>query len=144
MARTTTRRVVRLGDSTIPVIGTDEPTAAAGGGGERIGSTHDVISGARSVKGYPITRDELFGLGGAGFVATAGFSLGGNYLTRYYDIQKDLDMAQGLPDRIVVKWQTKAEQDWTFGILLIIFGIVAIFAGGAKITSIILSTKHPR
>lgn len=121
------------------------PTATASGGrpGERIGSTHDVISGARSVKGYPVTRDELFGLGGAGFLATTCFSIGGNYLTRYYDIQKDLELSQGVPEKIVIKWQAKSDQDWTFGVILIAIGVAAIIFGGAKIISIILSTKHP-
>ena len=95
------------------------------------------------MKGYPVTRDELFGLGGAGFIATVCFSLGGNYLNRAYDIKKDLELAQGVPNDLKVRWETKAEGDFTFGVVIIVIGAAAILAGGAKIISIIWSTGHP-
>ncbi len=94
------------------------------------------------MKAYPVTRDELFGIGGAGLVATFCFSLGTNYLNRAYDINKDLELAQGIPPELKVRWQTKADADWTFGIIIVVIGVVAILGGGAKVLSIIRSTDH--
>jgi hypothetical protein len=95
------------------------------------------------VKGYPVTRDELFGLGGAGLLATVCFSIGGNYINRSYDIQKDLELTQGLPPELKARWEAKEADAWHFGLVLAIIGAVAILVGGAKILSIIRSTEHP-
>jgi hypothetical protein len=113
------------------------------GGGSRLGSTHEIISGVRRVKGYPLSRDELFELGGAGILATTCFSIGGTNLNRSFDIQKDLEIAQGIPPEIKVRWETKEADAWVYGWLFFIIGIVCFLAGGAKVISIIRSTRHP-
>lgn len=109
----------------------------------RRGGSHEILPGERRVKGYPVTRDELFGLGGAGLLATVCFSVGGNMINRSLDIQKDLELAQELPKPIIARWETRQEDAWSFGILLLVIGAVAIAVGGAKIWSIIRSTEHP-
>lgn len=107
------------------------------------GSTYQIVAGLRTVKGYPVTRDELYGLGGAGFIATVCFSLGGNYLNRSYDIRKDLELTPGVSAEMKMRWETKASDDLFFGVIIMIIGVVAILAGGAKILSIIKATDHP-
>ena len=107
------------------------------------GSTYQTLSGVRRVKAYPVTRDELFGLGGAGFIATVAFSIGTNYLNRSYDIRKDLELSYGVPPDLKIRWDTRATDDLFFGWIIILIGIAAILAGGAKILSIIRSTDHP-
>ena len=101
-----------------------------------------MLSGSRRVKGYPVTRDELFGIGGAGLLATTCFSIGGGLVGRSFDIQKDLDFNKEVPVEIRVRWQTKETDYLWFGSVLILIGVVAIVAGGAKVLSIINSTKH--
>jgi heme O synthase-like polyprenyltransferase len=95
------------------------------------------------VKGYPVTRDELFGLGGVGLLATFCFSVGGNYMNRSFDISKDIELAQGVPEPLVARWKAKSEDAFLFGSVLIAVGVITIFVGGAKVLSIIRSTEHP-
>jgi hypothetical protein len=108
------------------------------------GHTLEIVAGERRVKGYLVTRDELIGLGGTGLLATLAFSYGGRYINRSYDIQKDLELTQGLPPELTARWQTKSADDWDFGVLCIIVGIVVLLAGGAKVLSVIFSTNHPK
>ena len=109
----------------------------------------EVHSGRRGVKGYPVSRDELLGLGGVGLGATLCFSAGFSYLTRSADIGRNLEFSsaiteKGLPDKLVAKWEAKSEDAFTFGCILIVVGIIAVVAGGAKIWSIIDSTEHDK
>lgn len=115
-----------------------------GGGGDAEGGVPVGVAGERRVKGYLVTRDELIELGGAGLLATLCFSFGGKYINRSFDIQKDLELTQGLPPDLISRWQTKASDDWDFGLLCSIVGIVLLSAGGAKVLSIIFSTRHPK
>src|SRR5579863_8170257 len=86
---------------------------------------HQIIPGVRRVKGYPVTRDELLSLSGSGILGSLCFSIGGKYLDRSYDISKDLEFSQGLPDTLIVRWKTKAEDDQYIGWSFIFIGIVA-------------------
>lgn len=95
------------------------------------------------MKEYPVTFDELIELGSIGLVSTVLFSLGGMYLNRSWDMQKDLELSQGLPERLVGKWEARADDAWFFGILLCLVGALAVLGGGAKIWSIVRSTRHP-
>ena len=94
------------------------------------------------MKEYPVTRDELFELGGIGVATTICFSVGGSYMSRSVDIQRDLELSQQLPSDVVVRWQTKEIDYWYFGIAIVFIGVVALALGGAKIFSIMRSTKH--
>jgi hypothetical protein len=95
------------------------------------------------VKGYPLSRDELFGVGGAGVLATTCFSIGGTLVGRSFDIQADLEMAQGVSPEIKARWETRESDAWAFGLIILAIGLVCFLAGSAKIISIIRSTKHP-
>jgi hypothetical protein len=107
------------------------------------GSIHETISGVRRVKAYPVTRDELLGLGGVGIVTTFCFSVGSSYIKRSFDIHKDLEFNQQLPSDLIVKWQTTEMDDWLFGFFFFAIGVLAFILGGAKIFSIMRSTEHP-
>jgi hypothetical protein len=107
------------------------------------GSNYYVLHGARKVKAYPVTRDELFGLGGAGVIATICFSVGGNYLNRSYDIGKDLELTVGVPPELKARWQSKEADYFTFGLIIFAIGVAAFIAGGVKVISIIMTTDHP-
>lgn len=139
---TVTYTGVRTQDSASPTPPTPprKPRSAAGGSGAH---SHQIVSGARRVKGYPVTRDELFGLGGVGLLTTVCFSAGGNFISRSYDIEKDLALSQGVSDALKARWEAKAQDAWLFGAILIAVGLVTVFVGGAKIFSIIRSTEHP-
>ncbi|SRR6266849_2241307 len=108
------------------------------------GSTHETISGERRVKGYPVTRDELWELGAGGALTTICFSVAGTYINRSYDIQRELELTQGLPQDTIIRWKTKGEGDWYFGLTALVLGAILFAAGGAKIYSIIRSTSHPK
>jgi hypothetical protein len=94
------------------------------------------------VKGYPLTRDELFELGGGGLLATTFFSLGGSCIGTSLDIQKSLEMAQTISPELKARWETKEADYWLFGIVFIAIGLGLLVAGGAKLVSIIRSTRH--
>ncbi len=63
-------------------------------------------------------------------------------MSRSVDIQRDLELSQQLPSDVVVRWQTKEIDYWYFGIAIVFIGVVALALGGAKIFSIMRSTKH--
>jgi hypothetical protein len=108
------------------------------------GSTYEVVSGARRVKGYPITRDELTALSGTGLLATVCFSIGGTYVNRSYEIQRDLELTQGVSTKLRARWEAKEADAWTFGLIMLVIGTLLVIAGGAKIWSVIWSTEHPQ
>lgn len=89
-----------------------------------------------------MTKSELFELGGIGFITTACFSVGINYINRGYDIGKDLEFTKDIPNELRIRWTTKGEQDYVFGSILLVVGVIAFLAGGAKIWQIIRSTDH--
>lgn len=127
------------------------PSASAGSGpsGRRRaaasgGSDYSVIPGVRKVKGYPVTRDELLGLGASSVAATFCFSVGGGLITRSQDIRKDIELAQGVPERVVGKYQAKSEDAFFYGCIFIAFGVLAAIFGGLKVLSVIWSTNHPK
>lgn len=96
------------------------------------------------MKGYPVTKDELYTLGGAGFIATLCFSGGANYLNRSFEIQKSLELAQGVPPQALIeKWKARESDAFTFGLALCAIGAVLVLFGGAKIFGIIKQTEHP-
>ena len=95
------------------------------------------------MKGYPVTRDELFTLGGASLLSSGAFSVGLNFVNRSLDLQKDLELNQGIPPVILTRWQTREADYWTFGVVLMVLGVSFAVAGGLKILSIIRSTAHP-
>jgi hypothetical protein len=95
------------------------------------------------VKGYPVTRDELFTLAGVGLLSSACFGVGVNFIDRSIDLMADLEINQGIPQEIMVRWATREYDYWYFGLVLVAIGIAAAIAGGIKILSIIRSTEHP-
>jgi hypothetical protein len=101
------------------------------------------MAGARRVKGYPITRDELLTLGGAGFVSSLFFGFGGDFIFRSYDLQANLDLSPGVAADVVAKWTTREFDFWYIGLVLLFFGLVVAAVVGAKIWSVIRSTEHP-
>jgi hypothetical protein len=107
------------------------------------GSSYQIISGERRVKGYPITRDELFTLGGLSVLASGFFGFGGNFVSRSFDLQVSIELSTGVAPEVIARWMTREYDYWYFGLVLLLFGIFAAIAGGAKIWSIIDSTRHP-
>jgi len=107
------------------------------------GSTLQIMSGERRVKGYPISRDELFTLGGVGALASACFGVGVSLVERSFDLQANLELSRGVAPEIVARWETRETDYWIFGLVLLAFGVGAMIAGGAKILSIMRSTEHP-
>lgn len=101
------------------------------------------MSGARRVKGYPVTRDELFTLGGVGVIASAFFGFGANFVSRSFDLAANLDLSSGVSKEIIERWQTREWDFWYMGLVLLGLGALIALAGGAKIWSIIWSTEHP-
>jgi hypothetical protein len=101
------------------------------------------MPGARRVKGYPITRDELFTLGGVGVLASAFFGFGANFISRSFDLAANLDLSAGISAEIIERWHTREYDFWYFGLVLLGLGILIAVFGGAKIWSIIYSTEHP-
>lgn len=142
--------------STAGTGGTANTTASAGSAGASTGSVNprppsrrrspgtgfDRQPGRRPMKEYPLTREELISLGGVGVLATTCFSVGGGFVTRSLDITKDLELAQGVPPPIVARWQARADDSLTFGIIFIVIGVVSLLYGGWRVTDIIRSTEH--
>lgn len=107
------------------------------------GISYRIMSGARRVKGYPVTRDELFTLGGVGLLASICFGLGANFVFSSFGLQENLELSQGITPVLLSKWQTRETDYWYFGLVLLILAIAFAVAGGTKIWSIIHSTEHP-
>ena len=107
------------------------------------GSTHQIISGARRVKGYPVTRDELLTLGGVGLATSAFLGVGANFISRSFDLQANIELSPDVKPEIRAKWETREYEFWIIGIVLLVFAVLAALAGGAKRWSIIKSTEHP-
>ncbi|HTV36876.1 MAG TPA: hypothetical protein VMF12_10650, partial [Xanthobacteraceae bacterium] len=59
------------------------------------------------MKAYPVTKDELFEIGGVGLLTTAFFSFGGNFIASSFELQAELELNQGIPSPTVAKWQTR-------------------------------------
>ena len=86
------------------------PTIAGGAAGrsnsKKIKSKHFapplvvVEQGVRSMKGYTVTKHELFELGGGGVVSSICFSAAGTYFNSAKDGQRSLDLAAGLGQKV--------------------------------------------
>jgi hypothetical protein len=101
------------------------------------------MSGARRVKGYPVTRDELFTLGGVGLLTSAFLGFGSNLVSRSFDLAASLDLSPGVAPEMVERWHTREYDFWYIGLILLLLGAMSATFGGAKIWSIIHSTDHP-
>jgi hypothetical protein len=121
-----------------------ETIASAGGAGSEAPSGFDffVIPSTRRIKGYLLSRDELFQLGGIGVLTTVCFSVGGTYINRSFDIGKDLEFAQEIPSETRIRWETKEVEYWNFALIFLALGAVVFLAGGAKVISILRTSKH--
>jgi hypothetical protein len=100
------------------------------------------MPGARRLKGYPVTADELWELGGIGLGTSLCFSFGTSFLTQYFGIKKDLEFSQGLPPEVVIRWKTVQGYDLALSIVLFLIGVLVFLFGGAKIYRILRSTEH--
>jgi hypothetical protein len=89
------------------------PRAAAG-------SSYQIMSGARRVKGYPVTRDELFTLGGVGLLTSAFLGFGSNLVSRSFDLAASLDLSPGVAPEMVERWHTREYDFWYIGLILFI------------------------
>jgi hypothetical protein len=101
------------------------------------------LKGVRTVKEYPIDRDELFELGGVSLLATVSFSIGYANWQRSQDIQRDLELSQGLPDKLIARWTAKQEDAYEIALIFFAIGLAALIAGGLKLWGVIATTAHP-
>jgi len=95
------------------------------------------------VKEYPLDSDELWTLGGVNIAATVSFSIGYAHYQRYQDIQRDLELTQGLPDKLIGRWEAKRDGAFEIAMIAFAIGAVVVIFGGLKLWSIIRSTTHP-
>lgn len=92
------------------------------------------------MKAYPVTRGELWGLGGVGLAASALFSGGSSAISFSIETAENLDLAQGVPSATVGFWTAARHMAWFGGIGLIVFGVIAVVLGGLYIGHIIRRT----
>ena len=95
------------------------------------------------MKGYPITRDELFTLGGVGLATSAFLGVGGNLVGRSFDLQANIELSPDVKPELIAKWETREYDFWYIGLILLVFAAGLALTGGLKIWSIINSTDHP-
>ena len=109
------------------------------------GSTLQLRPGKRIMKGYPVSKNELYELGGVGLLSTLCFSTGFSYLNQAATTRRDLELfkaVKGIPDPLIARWEASSESAQTFGIIAVAIGVIAVIAGGAKIWNVINSTDH--
>lgn len=136
-----------VGVAASQVAGPNEVVGAKGttGSSRSVRRTEKVrLPGRRTVKEYPVDRDELFELGGAGLLTTLFFSIGFSLLSRYLELVKDLEFERDLPKELIARWSAIRDDAYTGAAIFISCGIVVFLVGGAKIWSIIRSTEHDR
>ena len=106
------------------------------------GSTLVITPGARTEKGYPLTRDELWLLGSLGTGTTASFALASGMVGYYVNVGMNLALAQGVPEKIVAYYESTRQWSLLSAIALYVIGMLLTAAGGLKVVSIIRRTTH--
>jgi hypothetical protein len=100
-------------------------------------------AGARDMKEYPLTLQEMLQLGAVGLAATLMFALAGFFLSTWFDIYKDLALAADLPPETRGYWRGLKAGAWWGWIVSAIVGVALLCANGWTLVSIINSTEHP-
>jgi hypothetical protein len=89
---------------------------------------------------YPVTSNELWGLGATGLISTFFFSTGSAAIGFALDTAKDLALSSGADQKTVAYWS--ALETFTFwgGVALLVFGVAGLGLGGWYISGIINRT----
>lgn len=95
------------------------------------------------MKEYPISKDEIFGLGGTSVFATTLIAFGSASWQRSQDIERNLELSQGIPETTIARWKAKQEDAHSNAILFFVAGAVVALFWGWKVWSIISNTTHP-
>lgn len=100
--------------------------------------------GARTMKEYPLTSQELWQLAGLGLVATILFGMGSFFLSTWFDVFKDLSAP---PDEMTQEmrgyWRGLMTAAGWATALCYTFGVVAALIGGLSVRHIMKCTEHP-
>lgn len=101
-----------------------------------------IIPGHAEVKGYPVSGDELWLLGGIGGFSTACFSGASGLVGYYVNTGVNLALAQGVAENIVSSYQTSRSWALAGALIFFVLGAGATVLGGLKVRAIINRTKH--
>lgn len=90
---------------------------------------------------YPVSKDELWTLGGLGLGATLAFSSAAGLLGFFVDTKKDLELAQGIPPETVAYWRAREDDALILMVGCLVAGVLFFAFGALKVRHIINSTK---
>jgi hypothetical protein len=94
------------------------------------------------VKEYPITESEMHELKSLGMIATVCFSLASGIAGFLIDLQKDLSLSQGAPEKAVSFWTGVW---WASAFAAVSFAAAggwAIYKGSSRVEEIKNETEH--
>ena len=92
---------------------------------------------------YPVTQGELWGLGSVGAFAALAFSSAAGLFGFSIDTAKDLDLSNGVAAHTAAYWTSMRDMAFNLSIGAAVIGVLLVFAGAAKIISIVKNTTFP-
>lgn len=99
-----------------------------------------VQHGSASMKAYPVTSIELWGLGSLGLLASLAFSAGASCITFSIDTTENLDLSQGVASATLAYWQAAKLFAMIGGIGLLVVSIATVAGGSLYILHILRRT----
>lgn len=126
-------------------IGRSPPSKGASGSGKpprnkKLIGKFDIDYGTAKMKSYPVTKGELFTVGGLGFGASIFFSAGAACISFSVDTQKDLDLTTGVKPEVFAYWDAMKDTAIYGGIVAACLGLALLIIGALNINSIIKRT----
>jgi len=94
------------------------------------------------MKEYPVTFNELIGLGGVGIIATIIFSVGGTCLSTWWQLKQQFDFTMDVDKAKAEYWHGVMDIALPLGCALIGIGIIIVCLGGAVVANILRDTDH--
>lgn len=113
-----------------------KPSRSASGG-----STFQLVYGKRSMKAYPITREELTTLAGTGAGATFFFSLSAWIWQFFADVSKDISLAPEAPADQISYWSGLKDAALFGGIVSVVAAMFFVIFGVIKVRQILGTTS---
>lgn len=99
-------------------------------------------AGRRNMKEYPITFNELVGLGTLGLLATISFSAGNFFLTTWWQLQQNFAFSPPHDLKTIGYWQGVMNMSFLAACFFGVVGIGLLLGGGAMVLTIWRETEH--
>jgi hypothetical protein len=102
----------------------------------------DRVPGRRPIKEYPLTKNELWTLGGLQAGSGIAFSLAGICFGQWSSVKEQIAFANGSRPQVVGYWNGVGDMAWYGMIALLIIGVMLLIISGFNVVKIIKGTAH--